>query len=466
MGNTQILNQMAGIEKRRVPRDCCYILCTCFEERHCLKKVCPCGLCDISKCKCEACGVRLSSTSPSFSHERLQANIDSAFARTESNSTSPSSCSISSIEQPSKPVYKNSYFETCDHPVTPAAIEMGPPKVMELMSSQSSTYSCCARCSKCAKKRRSRTCSQGCGALYDTSQSETINHGRDRTLSSVERQQTTEVTTHSERSPSSFSQVSSKSVSERKPLESSDAVILDKSTQCRPETNDLGTQTLANKECRPETNDLQTQTLANKECRPETNDLHTQTLANKQDRNQQTVGSQSDCKCTYSSSQRAESKTPSSASKTFTSSTSSKAIQSDSCSADIERNQKLNEQESLLKKQQSAFRSSRSKTSTSSTATPIDSDSDSYGRVQMLVNMDCDSELESKPVPSPTCSPRSPEPLQLSIRLRSKSEQKKSRSSRSGKSLDEEIFQVRRRQLEHGMYSGCYRNEYYRQYAH
>merc|ERR1712087_566354 len=330
---TQILNQMAGIEKRRVPRDCCYIFCTCLEERHCLK-VCPCGLCDVSKCKCEACGLRLrlSSTSPSFSHERLQASIDSAFARTESNSTSPSSCSI---EQPSKPVYKNSYFETCDHPVTPAAIEMGPPKVMELMSSQSSTYSCCARCSKCAKKRRSRTrtCSQGCGALYDydTSQSETISHGRDRTLSSVERQQTSGVTTHSERSPSSFSQVSSKPVSERRtPLESWEAVILDKSTQCRPETNDL----------------------------------QTQTLAYKQDHKQQTRG--------------AESKTLSSTSKTFTSSTSSKAIQSYSCSADIERNQKLKKQESVLKKQQSEVRSSRSKTSTSSTATP--NESDSYGR--------------------------------------------------------------------------------------
>merc|ERR1712087_244991 len=344
---TQILNQMAGIEKRRVPRDCCYIFCTCLEERHCLK-VCPCGLCDVSKCKCEACGLRLrlSSTSPSFSHERLQASIDSAFARTESNSTSPSSCSI---EQPSKPVYKNSYFETCDHPVTPAAIEMGPPKVMELMSSQSSTYSCCARCSKCAKKRRSRTrtCSQGCGALYDydTSQSETISHGRDRTLSSVERQQTSGVTTHSERSPSSFSQGSSKPVSERSaPLESWEAVILDKSTQCRPETNDLETQTLYNKQ----------QTVGTQsDCKCTYSS--SQTLYNKQDRKQQTVGSQSDCKCTYSSSQRAESKTPSSTSKTFTSSTSSKAIQSDSCSADIERNQKLNEQESLLKKQQSAF---------------------------------------------------------------------------------------------------------------
>merc|ERR1711977_524445 len=427
MGNTQILNQMAGsIEKRRVPRDCCYIFCTCLEERHCLK-VCPCGLCDISKCKCEACGVRLSSTSPSFSHERLQANIDSAFARTESNSTSSSSCSISSIEQPSKskPVYQNSYFETCDHPVTPAAIEMGPPKVVELMSSQSSIYSCCARCSTCAKKRRSRTrtCSQGCGALYDydTSQSEIISHGRDRTLSSVERQQTSGVTTHSERSPSSFSQVSSKPVNERRThLESWEAVILDKSTQCRPETNEL----------------------------------QTQTLAYKQDRKQQTGG--------------AESKTLSSTSKTFTSSTSSKAIQSYSSSADIERNQKLKKQESLLKKQQSEVRSSRSKTSTSSTATPIESDSrsDSYGRVQMLVNMDCDSEPESKPVPSATCSPQTPEPLQLSIRLRSKSEQKKSRSSRSSKSLDQEIFQVRRRQLEHGYYSSCYRNDYYRQYAH
>lgn len=393
---------------RSVKRDYCFTFCTCFEDRHCLR-FCQCGSCDVRSCKCETCQSRgPASKSSTLSHERLQADIDSEFARTESGKTRTSSCSIS--QSIHTPIYQNAFYQTVEHPVTPA----GPPKVVELSSKESSTSSTCSRCSKCNKKRRGAstpTCSQGCeeGSCSQLcekgSQAKQISQSRDRTSSTSETKEKPEVssqvtrkmTTANEktRTLSSFSVRSLSSFIVRSQetsagQEPSERLVVDKSTQRRPNSNDIATQT------------------------------HSATVANQSTSRQ---SSQRCCNCSsrpssdYSVSMEQQNR-------------SSDAVSGSRCS--------------------------------------------SYGRVEMLINVEGKSRPESRSAPSTSPSPRTPEgPLHLSIRLRpSKSEKEsrsvngKTRAPRSGAAVDEEIFEVRRRQLERGLYAACERNEYYRQYAH
>jgi len=278
---------------------------------------------------------------------------------------------------------------------------------VSVRSQETSTYQEPSRCLSSVSVRSQETSTykepSRCLSSFSVSSQETsANKERSKSLSSVS--VTSQETSANQEPSKSLSSVSVTSQETSYNQEPPKTVTLDKSTQCRPNSIDIAIQ------------------------------LHSPTVASQ---TTSITSSQSDSKCNCCSRQSSEFKDPTSISHDFVS-----------------------------KKQQSAFR-------ISDAANELGSRSSSYGHVEMLINvkdMKAKSRPKSKPAPRPSRSPRTPEePLHLSIQLRSNHSERQSRSSRSPRSLaayEEEIFTVRRRQLDQGFYTPCHRNKYYREYAH